>query len=65
MYSIDFGPHFGLPDFVRVPYVEVDGLIIVLPRRRTSTPETIEVVVMLRQDDTAALEHNEMWRSGS
>jgi hypothetical protein len=64
-YSVDFGPHLGLPDFVRLPYAEVDGLVIVLPRRRTSTPETIEVVVMLRQDDMAELERNEIWRSWS
>lgn len=61
-YSVDFGPQLGLPDFVRVPYAEVDGLNIVLPRRRTSIPEMIEVVVMLRQDDMTELERNAMWK---
>jgi hypothetical protein len=61
-YSVNFGPELGLPDFVRVPYAEVDGLNIVLPRRRTSIPEIIEVVVMLRKDDMEELERNAMWR---
>lgn len=61
-YSVDFGPGLGMPDFVRVPYLEVDGLNIVLPRKRSSAPETIEVVVMLRKDDMADLERNAMWR---
>jgi trichothecene 3-O-acetyltransferase len=61
-YSVDFGPELGMPDFVRLPYLEVDGLNIVLPRRRTSIPENIEVVIMLRKDDMAEVERNEMWR---
>ena len=61
-YSDDFGPGLGMPDFVRVPYAEVDGLNIVLPRKRNSSPEIIEVVVMLRKDDMADLERNAMWR---
>jgi hypothetical protein len=61
-YSADFGSELGMPDFVRLPYLEVDGLNIVLPRRRTSVPENIEVVIMLRKDDMAELERNAMWR---
>lgn len=61
-YSVDFGPQLGSPDFVRVPYAEVDGLNIVLPRRRASKAEIIEVVVMLRQDDIAGLQRNAMWK---
>jgi hypothetical protein len=61
-YAVDFGPELGMSDFVRVPYLEVDGLNIVLPRRRNSVPETIEVVVTLRKDDMADLERNAMWR---
>ena len=61
-YSVDFGPELGNPDFVRVPYIEVDGLNIVLPRRRNSVPEKIEIVVTLRKDDMAELERNAMWR---
>jgi hypothetical protein len=61
-YAVDFGPELGAPDFVRVPYLQVDGLNIVLPRRRNSVPESIEVVVMLREDDIAELEDNAMWR---
>lgn len=61
-YAVDFGPELGTPDFVRVPYLQVDGLNIVLPRRRNSIPESIEVVVMLREDDIAELEHNAMWK---
>jgi len=34
----------------------------VLPRRRNSVPESIEVVVMLREDDMTELERNAMWR---
>jgi hypothetical protein len=34
---------------------------IVLPRRRNSVSESIEVVVMLRKDDMAELEHSAVW----
>jgi len=61
-YAVDFGPELSAPDFVRVPYLQVDGLNIVLPRRRNLVPENIEVVVMLREDDIAELERNVVWR---
>jgi hypothetical protein len=61
-YTVDFGPELGTPDFVRVPHLQIDGLNIVLPRRRNSVSESIEVVVILRDDDMAELEHNAMWR---
>ena len=64
-YAVDFGAGLGRPDFVRVPYIEVDGLNIVLPRRRgdAALPEAVvEVVVMLRRDDMAELKEDTVWR---
>ena len=63
-YAVDFGAGLGRPDFVRVPYVEVDGLNIVFPRRRggAGAETAVEVVVMLRRDDMGELEGDAVWR---
>jgi hypothetical protein len=75
VYDCDFGPHLGKPEFVRPPYAQWDGLVIVLPRRRQNTSTTThlegeqddeeinEVVVMLRKDDMENLEMDDVWKS--
>ena len=64
VYDLDFGAFLGKPDFLRVPAAKIDGLVIILPRRRREQlgenlsdvrdEEVIEVMVYLREDD---LEH--------
>jgi trichothecene 3-O-acetyltransferase len=67
VYDADFGEKLGRPALVRVPYAEVDGLCIILPRRRhqhgRSGENVIEVVVMLRADDLAQLQEDEVWKT--
>ena len=60
----DFGTGLGVPEFVRVPYARADSLCIVLPRRRKGVEEgndVMEVVVMMREDDLAAIEREGLW----
>jgi hypothetical protein len=64
LYQSDFGAGVGKPKFVRVPEIETDGFVIVLPRKRTSAEggvESTEVVVAMHPEDIAALE--KVWRS--
>jgi hypothetical protein len=62
VYECNFGDSLGQPEFVRIPYAEFDGLVIVLPRRR-SEEEKIEAVVMLCEEDMAAIESDDVWKS--
>jgi len=61
-YGFDFGDVVGKPKFVRVPFVEFDGLMIVLPRRR-DTAEKIDAVLFLAVDDQETLEKDAVWQS--
>ncbi|KAL3462827.1 transferase family-domain-containing protein [Aspergillus heterothallicus] len=66
LYGVDFGQGLGTPGFVRMPYIEADGVVIVLPRRRLEGEEVeigVEVMVMLRRDHMDALGEDEMWRT--
>lgn len=63
LYDFDFGAGVGKPDFVRLPYMEADGVAIVLPRKRNAQAEVLEVVIMLRRDHMEALEKNAMWNA--
>ncbi|GLA52212.1 hypothetical protein AnigIFM63604_008847 [Aspergillus niger] len=63
LYGVDFGPLLGKPEFVRLPCMEVDGVAIVLPRRRNVCDERLEVMVMLRCDDMESLERDSMWQT--
>ncbi|KAL4903356.1 hypothetical protein BDW74DRAFT_186042 [Aspergillus multicolor] len=62
LYELDFGPGLGRPTFCRLPYIEVDGVAFIAPRRRGSSDEMLEVAVMLRRDVMAALEDDPMWK---
>lgn len=62
-YGFDFGAGIGAPKFVRVPHVEADGLIIILPRSREREGERIEVLIALNINDFEALEKDEAWKS--
>jgi hypothetical protein len=62
LYSCNFGQAVGVPEFVRVPFAKFDGLVTILPRRRTDAEEEkIDVVVFLRADDMEALENYGPW----
>ncbi|KAF2019490.1 hypothetical protein BU24DRAFT_365004 [Aaosphaeria arxii CBS 175.79] len=55
LYATDFGATLGRPEFIRVPYVEADGVGIILPRKRTAREE-LEVLIMLRSEDMECLD---------
>lgn len=55
----------GKPEFVRVPYMEADGVGMLLPRRKAlsgSEDVLFEVAILLRRDDLEALEADEAWK---
>ena len=66
IYDMRFGGVLGHPEFVRVPYAELDSLAIVLPRKRAGVKEAsenvIEVMLMLRRDDLESLQGDEVWK---
>ncbi|KAK3302615.1 transferase family-domain-containing protein [Chaetomium strumarium] len=68
LYEADFGQGIGKPRFMRVPQMEVDGFVIVLPRKRElahaeiGRKECIEVVVAMHPEDMAALNREVLWR---
>lgn len=61
LYEVDFGAGLGRPKFVRLPYMEADGVAVLLPRRRDGMDEVLEVMVLLRRDDMAVLERDDAW----
>lgn len=65
LYDLEFGQDLGKPGFVRVPYLEADGVGIILPRRATEEagrPDGVfDVMVMLRRDDMEILEKDNLW----
>ena len=63
LYGVDFGKVIGRPRFVRLPYMEADGVAIILPRQRWVCQEVMEVIVMLRRDHIEALELDPMWQT--
>ncbi|KAF4944250.1 hypothetical protein FSARC_14721 [Fusarium sarcochroum] len=54
LYNMSFGADLGKPEFIRSPYVEADGVALIMPRKR-SADELVDVVLMLRKDDLEAL----------
>lgn len=66
-YDADFGEGIGTPELVRIPYVPIDGLAVILPRKRRSNQaqgeEVLEVTVMLREDDMKTLSDSPEWKS--
>jgi hypothetical protein len=62
LYGVDFGGGLRAPAFVRFPYMEADGVAIIMPRKdMRSVDEVLEVVIALRRDDMDALAEDEMW----
>lgn len=63
LYEVDFGDVLGRPKFVRLPYMEADGVAIILPRQRAASPEMLEVMIMLRRDHMEGLDRDSMWQT--
>jgi hypothetical protein len=63
LYECDFGEFIGQPQYVRVPYAEFDGLVIILPRQRKGGEGVIEAVVMLGENDMVTIEQDNVWQS--
>lgn len=68
LYNMSYGRHLGVPEFVRVPYTEADGVVIILPRKKGAdelnlSEEMVELMIMLRQDDIEFLEQDRTWYS--
>ena len=62
---MNFEELLGYPQFIRMPYIEADGVVVVLPRKKAiARPEdTLEVIIMLRTDEMASLETDSMWQT--
>ncbi|KAJ5675481.1 transferase family-domain-containing protein [Penicillium macrosclerotiorum] len=63
LYEVDFGPGLGGQVLCVCRYMEADGVVIVLPRRRGEGEKGVEVIVMLRRDHMDVLVEDEMWRT--
>lgn len=64
LYDCDFGTGLGTPVFVRYPYAEYnDGNAVVLPRKRGTEDEAIEVYIMLALEDLEPLFADPVWQS--
>lgn len=50
LYDMNFEELLGYPQFIRMPYIEADGVVVVLPRKKAiAGPEDkLEVIIMLR-----------------
>lgn len=63
LYEVDFGDLLGRPKFVRLPYMEADGVALILPRQRAVSQEVLEVMIMLRRDHMDAMERDPLWQT--
>lgn len=67
LHETEFGPKLGRSEFIRLPCTEADGVAIILPRKRATATEgvsceVIEVMIMLRSNDMAILEQDNIWK---
>ena len=70
LYDMDFGVGIGKAEFVRLPYMEADGVCLILPRKGDRVMDAtgrsgkvVDVMVMLRRDDMETLENDDSWKS--
>jgi hypothetical protein len=63
MYEFDFGDGLGKPQLIRIPYVQADGNVIILPRKRNGAGERLEAVIMLKRDDLEVLKEDNLWEA--
>jgi hypothetical protein len=64
VYELDFGEILGYPAFMRSALMKLDGVVTFLPRRRVrDCNESLDVSVLLREDDMISLSDNKAWRS--
>lgn len=67
IYEMRFDDVLGHPEFVRLPYTELDSASIILPHKKGRYQQgplgdIIEVIVMLRKYDLQALQEDSLWR---
>ena len=69
-YDMDFGAGIGKAEYMRLPYMEADGVCLILPRKRDRAmdgteraDQVVEVMVLLRRDDMEALDWDDTWKS--
>ena len=56
-FGIDFSARLGRLEVVRVPYIEANGVSLILPKRSLhGGQEVLEVMIMLRRDDMDTLD---------
>ncbi|KAI1383449.1 transferase family-domain-containing protein [Hypoxylon trugodes] len=64
-YEFEFGSGLGKPEFVRIPYAQADGNVIILPRKRNVdgpvSSQVIEAVIMLQRQDLDVLKEDSLW----
>ncbi|KAF9891446.1 hypothetical protein FE257_003912 [Aspergillus nanangensis] len=63
LYDANFGASMGRPRYVRFPYMEADGVAIIMPRQRAARNEVLEIMIMLRRDHMALFENDSMWQT--
>ncbi|KAF2278851.1 uncharacterized protein EI97DRAFT_431099 [Westerdykella ornata] len=67
IYDLDFGDRLGNPRYMRSAFLEMDGLVCQLPRRRVKEgqgeKEVFEVSFVLKAEDLQRLERSEYWQS--
>ncbi|KAK7226806.1 hypothetical protein V2G26_014809 [Clonostachys chloroleuca] len=66
IYNLDFGEALGKPKHIRPPYVEADGVGMIMPRAQWTRCDGkqesgVEVIVMLRRDDLAVMSEDDIW----
>ncbi|CAH0045078.1 unnamed protein product [Clonostachys solani] len=66
IYNLDFGETLGRPKHIRPPYMEADGVGMIMPRAQWTQCDRkeesgVEVIVMLRRDDLAVMSEDDIW----
>jgi hypothetical protein len=63
-YELDFGETLGHPGYMRSAFIKLDGVVTLLPRRRTGgRVDDMDVSVLLREDDMERLSKDPVWNS--
>lgn len=60
-YDFDFGEGLGKPEFVRIPYSQGDGVVVILPRRRGMVDEKLDVIVLSLKEDMEVIRADSIW----
>ncbi|VUC31452.1 unnamed protein product [Clonostachys rosea] len=66
IYDLNFGGTLGKPKHIRPPYIEADGVGMIMPRAQWTRYDGkedagVEMIVMLRRDDLAVMSEDDFW----